>query len=167
MAEKPVRRHMLAKKDVKRLMARLEEALPGFPLSHKDRVEVLDYGDYKVYLVNGEPRLAEVKGRLVPHLKWLLKHGVGQLPSVRVDPGATKAVGRGADLMVPGITRVEGSFDEGSIVVVVDDRYNAPIAVGVALMSSESIREKLEGERRGKAVKVLHRPGDRVWSSPR
>ncbi len=167
MAEKPVRRHMLAKKDVKRILAELEDTLPGFPLSHKDRVEVLDYGDYKVYLVNGEPGLAEVKGRLIPHLKWLLKHGVGQLPSVKVDPGATRAVGRGADLMVPGITGVEGDFEEGSIVVVVDERYNAPIAVGVALMSSTAIRERLAGERRGKAVKVLHRPGDRVWTSTR
>lgn len=165
MPGKPARRHALSKKDLKKLVARVEEELPGFPLTTRDKVELVDYGDFIVYRVNGEPGLVEVKGRLVPHLRWLLKHGTGGLPKVRVDPGATKAVGRGADLMVPGITGVEGEYSEGSIVVVVDDRYNAPIAVGTALMGSEEVRARLEGDRRGKAVKVLHRPGDKVWEA--
>ncbi|MEB3860939.1 MAG: DUF1947 domain-containing protein [Desulfurococcales archaeon] len=165
MAGKPSRRHALSKKDVKRLAARVAEEVPGFPLTVKDKVELVDYGEFTVYMVNGEPGLVELRGRLLPHLRWLLKHGVGELPSVRVDPGATKAVGRGADLMVPGITKVEGDFEEGGIVVIVDDRYGAPIAVGVALMASEEVKARLEGERRGKAIKVLHRPGDKVWNA--
>ncbi len=165
MAGRPSRRHVLSKRDVKRLVARVEEEVPGFSLSARDRVELVDYGEFIVYMVNGEPGLVELGGRLLPHLRWLLKHGVSGLPSVRVDPGATRAVGRGADLMVPGITRVDGDFEEGSVVVVVDDRYGAPVAVGVALMGSGEVRSRLEGKRRGKAVKVLHRPGDKVWEA--
>ncbi len=159
---KPVRRHMLSKRDLRALASEASESLPGVEIP-RGGVELVEYRDYSLYLLDGSPFLARVKGRLIPHLKWLLRNGVGELPRLRVDPGATRALARGADLMVPGIISVEGEFEEGSIVVVVDDRYNAPIAVGVALMSSSEIKRRLEGERRGKAVKILHRPGDDIW----
>ena len=160
---KAKRRHPLSKKDAKKLVKTVHERLPGI-ISDYNVIELVDYGDFKVYIVDGMPCLAEVKEKLIPLLKCLLKRGMGSIPRVYVDPGATKALGRGADLMVPGIRRFEGEWEPGAIVVAVDERYNAPVAVLEALISSKELDEKLKGERRGKAFKNLHRPGDDLWS---
>ncbi len=161
---KAKRRHPLSKKDAKKLVKTVQERLPGL-ISDYDVIELVDYGDFKVYVVDGVPCLAEAKGKLIPLLKCLLKKGTGSIPRVYVDPGATKALGRGADLMVPGIRRFEGEWEPGVIVVAVDERYNAPVAVLEALISSRELDERLKGERRGKAFKNLHRPGDDLWEA--
>lgn len=161
---KAKRRHPLSKKDAKKLVKTVQERLPGL-INDYNVIELVDYGDFKVYVVDSVPCLAEVKGKLIPLLKCLLKRGTGSIPRVYVDPGATKALGRGADLMVPGIRRFEGEWEPGVIVVAVDERYNAPVAVLEALISSRELDERLKGERRGKAFKNLHRPGDDLWEA--
>ena len=80
------------------------------------------------------------------------------LPKVVVDMGAVPHICNGADVMVPGIVETD-SFEEKTIVRVVDERHGKNISVGVSLMSSNKI---LEAER-GKAVKNIHYIGDRIW----
>jgi len=165
VGEKPVRRHMLSKRDARIILREAKERLPGFTLETQN-IELVEYEGFTIYRIKGEPALIRLNDKIIPHVKWLLKHGVGGLPYVKVDQGATRAIGRGANnLMVPGITGVQGHFNEGDVVVIVDERYNTPIAVGIALMGSSELRDKLSGERRGKAIRILHRPGDRIWRS--
>ncbi len=165
MSGKPARRHPLSKRDTRSLLREVENKLSGFKLE-QGVIEIADYGDFTVYIVDGEPALIRLGGVLLPHLKWLLKHGMGGLPYVTVDPGATGAIGRGAkNLMVPGITGVGGNFREGDVVVIIDERYSTPIAVGIALMDSTELRDRLGSGGKGRAIRVLHRPGDKVWSS--
>ncbi len=159
---KAKRRHPLSKKEAKKLVELAREKLPGI-IEDYDIIELVDYGEFTVYLIDGTPCLADVKGKLIPLLRCMLKRGTGSMPKVYVDPGATKALGRGADLMVPGITSFEGKWEPGAIVIAVDERYNAPVAVLEAFISSSELDEKLKGDRRGKAFKNLHRPGDDLW----
>ncbi|WP_457620537.1 PUA domain-containing protein [Methanopyrus sp.] len=81
--------------------------------------------------------------------------------AVIVDMGAVKPVASGADIMVPGIVKVRGEFEEGDGVVIVDERNRRPLAVGVALMG---VRE-IERSERGRAVRNVHHVGDRLWEA--
>lgn len=162
---KASKRYRLSKKETKKFLSEVSQLYPSLQLG-KANIEYALVGDTEIYIIDGMPAFfRDPKGRLVPVLIYLIKRrSVDWLPRVVVDRGATKAVSRGADLMVPGIRSLD-DFEAGSIVVVIDEDTGVAVAVGEALMSSEEIREKLSGERRGKAVKIIHRPGDRVWEA--
>ena len=155
-------RYRLSKKDLRQLREEVSATLPGAPMTWNN-VELAKSGDYVVYFDDGLPCLARVGGRLIPTLVCLLKRGYGWLPQVLVDRGASQAVGRGADLMVPGIRGVEGAFSEGQLVVIVDEAARVPVGVGLALMDDTKMRAMAAAKAKGKAVQVIHYPGDKLW----
>lgn len=161
-----VKRHRLSKREARRLLEEIREAYPGFRVDNVSSVEVALIKDprIEVYLINGTPCFYKEGERLVPLLSCLFKMGHEWLPRVYVDEGATRALARGADLMIPGVTRVEGHFMQGDVVVVVDEASGKPVMVGEALVDSEVLRGQT-GSRRGKAVKKIHRIGDKLWKA--
>ena len=76
---------------------------------------------------------------------------------VIVDAGAVRFVVNGADIMKPGIVSADPEIAAGDLVVIVEERYNKPLAIGRALVSGT----EMKGE--GKAVKSLHHVGDQIW----
>jgi PUA domain protein len=60
--------------------------------------------------------------------------------------------------MRPGMKEME-DFAKGEIISIVDINNKKPLAVGMALFSSEEIK-LMQG---GKAVKNLHYVGDKIW----
>jgi predicted RNA-binding protein (TIGR00451 family) len=159
---RPSKRYPASKKERRRVASLLSNFISGV---EPESVEHVEFRDGTIlYIVNSLPCIIVVGEKPLPHLKCLLQYKDRVLlPKVVVDRGATAAVGRGADLMVPGIRRLDGTFNSGEVVIIVDEQASVPIAVGEAIMSSEEILEKLAGERRGRAIRVLHRPGDRFW----
>jgi len=130
-------------------------------LSNKREYVVLILDGDPVFVLRGdEPASAE------PLLCALInkrRELVNMYPNITVDRGATRAIARGANLMIPGITGVRGEFNEGSIVVVLDEESRAPVAVGRAALSSEELKAKLQERARGLAVRITQRPGDELW----
>ncbi len=61
--------------------------------------------------------------------------------------------------MAPGVVKIDGEFNTGDLLLVVDERHGKPLAIGVALLDSHAMR-KLE---HGKIVKNIHYVGDRLW----
>jgi PUA-domain protein len=161
---KVTKRYKLSKKELKALRQEIAKNYPRFPLQTLEDVEYAKVGGMEFIIIGGIPAFFTLEKQLVPVLLFLLRRGYDWLPTAVVDRGASKALARGADLMVPGIRSVD-EFDEGEIVAIIDEESRAPVAVGRALMSSREIEEKLSGERRGKAVKNLHYPGDQVWEA--
>jgi PUA domain protein len=76
---------------------------------------------------------------------------------VVVDAGAVRFVVNGADIMNPGIVNADPEIAPGDLVVVVEERYRKPLAVGRALIPGT----EMKGE--GKAVKSMHHVGDLIW----
>jgi PUA domain protein len=76
---------------------------------------------------------------------------------VIVDAGAVRFVVNGADIMKPGIVYADPEIVAGDLVVIVEERYKKPLAIGRALMAG------LEMKGEGKAVKSLHHVGDLIW----
>ncbi len=165
-----VRRHPLSKREVRRLA---EEAsrLGEPPLSRLSRVElaVIDLAGDKVevFIVDGLPCLARRGGGpLFPVLRCLAERGSSWLKGrVLVDRGAAVALSRGANLMIPGVRGVEGSFDRGDVVAVLYSETRAPVMVGVAELAAGELADAAAGGSRGLAVRRLHYVGDRLWEA--
>ncbi len=126
-------------------------------LGSKGRVELESAGDAEVVLVEGHALAVRKKGVLFPSL--VNTESLKSLPKVTVDMGAVPHVAGGADIMAPGIRKIEGEFQEGNLVVIVDEKYGKYLALGKSLMGSKV----MSGTKKGKAVQNLHYVGDDVW----
>jgi PUA-domain protein len=152
-------RHFLRDRDIKKLEEELRGAL-GENFSIQDKVEFgIMKDDVQLYLVNGVPYFIRMVDLLIPSLKAIL-NGAAQLPKVTVDMGAVGFITKGADVMVPGIVNVEDNVKQFSLVTVMDEKHNKPLAVGLALMDAETIKNSSKGP----AVKNLHYVGDTFWT---
>ncbi|MDI9620198.1 MAG: RNA-binding protein [Candidatus Nezhaarchaeota archaeon] len=154
-------RFPLSKSEAKKLVASIKDKLRfKCEIDHKSKWEYMNLNnEATAYFMNGEPLVLMINNFLVPSLMAMLK-GLVELPRIVVDMGAVKHVVNGADVMIPGIVKVEEDFSRDEVVVVVDEKYGKPLCVGSALLSSSEIR----AAGRGRAIKNLHHVGDKVWS---
>ena len=148
-----IMRH-LSNKEIKGLN---EILFPGYELSKKDTITE---GDDIIYR-NGEKYLIIIDKnkknilRVIPHLKSLVDSGI---KSVYVDHGAIPFIMKGADIMRPGIQKIE-EFEKGETIFIKDEEHSRVLAVGEALFSSE----EMTGMEKGIVVKVYHFLGDKIY----
>jgi PUA domain protein len=126
----------------------------GYIIGKKD--EITDDGE--IIYNNGEKMFIIIekdkKGikKIIPHLKNLIDEDI---PSVYVDHGAIPFLIKGADMMRPGIQKIE-TFKKGDTILVRDEEHSKALAVGEALFDSEEMVK----QEKGVSVKVLHFMGD-------
>lgn len=161
MAVSRAHRHVLSKSEARDVALAIERALRlNKFFDVKAKWEVVKISKNEVaYLLDGRLLAIEVSGRLIPSIKALMD-GIVELPRVVVDVGAVKHVVNGADVMAPGVVRVEGDFARGDLVVVVDEKHGRPLCVGAALVD----RSELASMTKGKVVENLHYVGDKLWN---
>lgn len=159
--EKIKKRHHLKKKEQKAEIDRIENALGCTvrELDEKTQFEtgILDDGT-RILILKNEILFFEKNGTLFPSLHALLK-GMVSIPKITVDMGAVRFVVNGADIMRPGITKIDDNIIENSVVVIVDEKHGKPLAVGEAILDSESMREATKG----KVVRSIHYVNDDLW----
>jgi PUA domain protein len=150
----------LKDREVKALLREFMRTYPNISLSEaaKDFDEVaVDEG--VVYFVDGAPIIVRTRFGLLPSLKFT--DAIGSLPRVIVDMGAVAHIANGADVMRPGIKDVRGDFGRGSLVVIVDERFGKPIALGVAGVDSTEMRSVSKGN----VIRTVHYVGDQLWNN--
>ena len=81
-----------------------------------------------------------------------------KFPSVVVDMGAIRFVCKGANIMRPGIKEFS-DFKKGDIVCVIEESQQKFLAVGIAKMSSDELKEAKKGE----VIKNIHYISDNFW----
>ena len=81
-------------------------------------------------------------------------------PSATVDEGAIRFLLNGADVMRPGIKRLDDWGPAGRMVVVKEEKKGRAIAVGTSIVSGPEAQEMDKGG----CIKNLHHVGDRYWS---
>ncbi len=150
---KLVKRRTMRRKDVRRLKDEAGDLLRD---ETNSIIQAETEGGITVFIIEGDVKLARRDEVLFP---TLLNESVEELPSVLVDMGAIPYVCNGADVMSPGIVGIDGEFSKGDLVIVKDERHRKSLAVGVALVKSEDMREMPKG----KAVKSIHYVGDKLW----
>ncbi|MBS3060876.1 MAG: DUF1947 domain-containing protein [DPANN group archaeon] len=142
-----MKQYQLSGKEVKKLAEQY-----GF-IGRKSRIEVQEADNKKLYFVDKKLVLIEKQDIMVPSLKT-----ESGLPLVTVDMGAVKFVAKGADVMRPGITKID-EFEKGALVVVVDEKNQKPLAICQALFSSGEMKQMTQG----KVLRNLHYVGDDYW----
>ncbi|MEB2793264.1 MAG: DUF1947 domain-containing protein [Caldisphaeraceae archaeon] len=156
------KRYRLSKKEARRIREKVLLLYKGIPVE-LESIEVAEYKGIRIYISDRLPCLFELEGSLFPTLLCLLKRDSSWMPGITIDRGATNAVSRGADLMLPGIREVKGSFKKGDAVAAFDKEKGVPVMIGRALLSSEEIEESISNHLKGRAVENLHYAGDTVW----
>jgi PUA-domain protein len=132
--------------------------IPGFEhLSRKSRVETEIVKSSEVIFVDGLPVAFKREGQFVPVLTNTI--ALEKMPRITVDMGAVPHVAGGADIMAPGIRRVEGNFGERDLVVIVDEKHGKFLSVGRSMLASEA----LAATKKGKVIANIHYVGDPVW----
>ena len=81
-------------------------------------------------------------------------------PTAVVDEGAIRFLLNGADVMRPGIRRLDDWGAAGRMVVVKEEKKGRAIAVGRSMVPSA----EAQGMAKGVCIKNLHLVGDRYWS---
>ena len=154
------RRYTLKTKEAKQILEeaskklRLDlEALFGL----KTNVEVVESDVGLIYLIGGKPLLYKAGEQVLPTL--LFTEFVAKAPKIVVDMGAVPYVCKGADVMAPGIVRIEGEFGKGDLVLVADMKFGKALALGESLMDAETAR----ATKKGPVVKTLHYVSDKIW----
>ena len=125
-------------------------------ISKKDQVELVE-DEHKIILLNKKPAFFYHQEKLVPTLKFLQENNC--LKKITVDMGAVKFVVNGADIMRPGIVEIEEGISKEDFVAVIDKNNKKPLAVGIALYSSEEMKKMASG----KVIKNIHYVGDELW----
>ncbi len=156
-------RHFIRKSELKPLK---EEILKQYGDSFieqvfpkKSNVEVIqtESGDI-LYAVNNELKLWKSKNGYIPVLTLLLNNKV-DLKTITVDFGAIRYVANGADVMRPGITKIDPTIEKGDIVKIEEETHHRALAVGKALYNAA----EMETITSGKMIKNLHTIQDPIW----
>ena len=146
-------------KKARRVISFVEEM--GVVVKFKDFKSVEVYIDremnrryYVFHVENCKLVIVNIDKQYFPYIESI--NCLEGIPTISVDEGAAKAVLRGADLMAPGISEYD-EFNRDQLVCI---KYrDSPLAVGIALFSSNEIRNMAKG----KVVKILHYKGDKIW----
>ena len=140
----------LSNKEKKELNSKLPK---GYQISKKDQIKEdknnILYKEEEKFLIN-------IKGNYFPHLKTINE---SEYKSVYVDKGAIPFVIKGADLMRPGIQKIDKSIQENEIILVKDENHNKTIAIGISQFSTN----EMEKQEKGKSVKIIHYAGDSLY----
>jgi len=150
----------LKDREVKALLRDFARNYPNMklPESAKDFDEVV-VSEGAVYFVDGAPLIVRTKDGLLPSLKFAA--GMNLLPHVIVDMGAVAHIANGADVMRPGVRDVRSDFEKGELIVIVDEKFGKPIALGLAEVDSTDMRRASKG----KVIRSVHYVGDELWKN--
>ncbi|TFF85950.1 MAG: RNA-binding protein [Promethearchaeota archaeon] len=128
-----------------------------FPKKAKIELIETDAGD-TLFAVNDILKLWKSKEGYIPVLTLLLDKKV-TLKKVVVDMGAIKFITNSADVMAPGVTKIDPTIKKGDIVEIVDETHDRSLAVGKAMYDADEMN-KMDS---GKIIKNLHTIQDSVW----
>jgi PUA domain protein len=158
---KILKRHYLKEKETESLLKELSQKL-NFDtkevLGSKPQIELAETQSARIFIVEGKPMFARLNNLLFPTL--VFREILPFLPKIVVDMGAIPHICDGADVMAPGIVRIQGDFDKDDILLVADERHEKPLAIGIALFDLQRMRKL----KRGKAAKNIHYVGDKLWN---
>lgn len=156
------RRCSIKLKDSKKLFLEISKRLNfNFEVlfSFKSKVEIVEIGSVKLYIVEGKPLFFKISQLVMPTL--LFDKFYSTLPRIVVDMGAVPFVCKGANIMVPGIVRVEAEFEKDKLVVIVDEKHGKALAIGESLYASNEIRNMKQGI----VITNLHFVSDKIWTA--
>jgi PUA-domain protein len=157
-----MRKYSLKNKDVRKLIRdfiefyKIEDLNEYFAKS-RNKIDCIDVDESKIYFIDERPYLLRTEKGLFPTL--IFEEFLVKLPYVIVDIGAIGHICNGADVMAPGIRKINGDFKKGSTIVVKEEKYNKNIALGLSIYDMQ----ELESIKKGRVIENIHYVGDVFW----
>ena len=108
-----------------------------FPKKSNVELILTESGD-TLFAVNNELKLWKSKEGYIPVLTLLLNNRV-ELKTIVVDFGAVRFVTNGADVMRPGITKIDPSINKGDIVKIEEETNHRALAVCKAMYDASEM----------------------------
>ena len=151
-----VRRTPIRRKEAKKIMEESSRFGIKVSVDEFELAEMIQQGEFSVLLLDKVPVLIITSsGEIVPHLQSYGKKV--RCPQLTVDDRAIPHIITGADVMAPGVVSTD-EFKVGNAVVTMDSA-GRPLASGIAVLSSDEIRQA----KKGIAAKTVHFIGDPIW----
>jgi len=156
-------RHFIRKSELKPLkdeiLRQYDEKFVNQIFPKKSNVELIqtEAGD-ELYAINNVLKLFKSKEGYIPVLTLLLDNQI-ELKTIVVDFGAIRYVANGADVMRPGITKIDPSIKKGDIVAIIEETKSRALAVGRAIFDAP----EMEAKSSGKVVQNIHTIQDSIW----
>ncbi len=127
----------------------------------KASVEIIVNEDSDTLIaVNNKLTLWKSKSGYLPVMTLLLDPAIKvPLKTIVVDMGAIKYVANGADVMRPGIRKIDPAIRKDEIVRIADETHDRTLAVGKAMYNAQEMQKITEG----KVIINLHTIQDKVW----
>lgn len=114
---------------------------------------------HRIFLVNGKASFIKTKGEIFPSL--LNDSILTRFPTLTVDMGAVPHLCNGADVMAPGVVKINGNFKAGDIIVVIDECFSKNLVICEALYDSSKILKI----KHGKVARNIHYINDKFWEA--
>jgi PUA domain protein len=159
---KIIKRHFLKEKETEEILQELSHKLKVQTeqlLGPKPQIELAETQTIKLFIIKGNPILARLNDTLSPTLTF--EEIFPSLPRIIVDMGAVPHLCNGADVMAPGVVRINGDFNKNDILLIADERHEKPLAIGIALFDSQQTKKLTHG----KVAKNIHHVGDKLWNT--
>ena len=154
-----MRKWVLSRRDSGDMVERIESSLRvslGLPKSAQ--ASCAEPEDGVVFTSLDGFEFVETGPALIPYLGS--QKTLDLFPSAVVDEGAIKFLLNGADVMRPGIRKLDEWGEAGRLVVVKEEKKGRAIAVGSSTVPSAEAQEMTKGI----CIKSLHHLGDRYWN---
>jgi malignant T-cell-amplified sequence len=154
------RRYSLKSKEAKQVLSEASQRLKmdlDAMFGSKANVEVVESEAGEIYLIGAKPLMFKAE-TVLPLLTF--NEFVSAAPKIVVDMGAVPYVCKGANVMAPGIRKVDGEFVKGDLLVIVDEKHGKALALGESLLDAATLRET----KKGPVIKTLHYVSDKYWA---
>lgn len=139
----------LSKREIKKLQSKLPK---GYNIDKKDEIKINENIIYK----DNNKFLIIDNDSILPHLNSINDE---HYQSVYIDKGAIPFLLKGADIMRPGITKIDQNIERNDIVIVKDENHNKNLAIGFSLFDSKELKE----QKKGKSIQVYHYFNDTLF----
>jgi predicted RNA-binding protein (TIGR00451 family) len=111
-------------------------------------------------LIKKEPRFFKERGDDAEWIPFVDVAREIKMKRVIIDQPAVPYISGGADVMRPGIVKVDDDIVKDDFVAIVDQKNQVPIAIGKAMFGAADITAM----DKGKAIKTIHHAGDKYWA---
>jgi len=154
-----MKKWVLSRRDSAEMVQKIESSLGmALNLPKSSQAECAEPEEGVVFVNLDSLTFVKAEDRFVPFLGS--PKVLEMFPSVTVDEGAIRFLLNGADVMRPGIRKLDDWGSPRTIVVVKEEKKGRAIAIGLSTVSGSEASAMTKGS----CLKNLHHVGDRYWT---
>ena len=155
-----MKKWVLSRRDSVEMIQKIESSLGlSLNLSKSAQAECAEPEEGVVFVTLDGLEFVQVGDSFFPYLGS--PGAVALFPSAVVDEGAIRFLLNGADVMRPGIRKLDDWGAAGRIVVVKEEKKGRAIAVGPSAVTGPEAATMTKGS----CIKNSHHVGDRYWNA--